>query len=73
MSRGARPLYSVAYVLVREVVETRDREDGRAVSPAGERVASHARSHEQCSHTTDLQHMAAAHQAHFAAGDEQLE
>lgn len=65
--------YSVPYVLVREMVEARLTAKTVELFHRGERVASHARSHEKYRHTTDPQHMPAAHRAHFAGGDELLE
>lgn len=56
--------YSVPYSLVHEEVEARATATTVEIFRRGQRVASHARSHERGRHTTISEHMPKAHQQH---------
>ncbi|MGH8190337.1 MAG: IS21 family transposase [Rhodanobacteraceae bacterium] len=57
--------YSVPHALVRKQVEARITDATVEILHAGQRVASHVRSHARGSHTTVGEHMPAAHRAHL--------
>jgi transposase len=61
--------YSVPYVLCGEEIEARLTSTTVEVFHRGKRVASHARSYERYRHTTNPDHMPAAHREMFEAGD----
>lgn len=57
--------YSVPYSLVRESVEVRYSATTVEIFHRGKRVASHLRSYDNGRHTTNSEHMPAAHRAHL--------